>query len=93
VPAVEVRRFEQIFPGILKAKGFAREAEQLAGFERFYWAVQRAGGLYIRGSLVCRDRLTGAGVVLLEPTCPSIDVSFPAGHPQQVEFLIDSPVR
>lgn len=89
MPVAEVARFEQLFPDILKVKGFAREAKLLTTFQRFYWAVLRQGRLYIRGTLVCRDRLTDDDMILLEPTCPSIDVTFPAGYPQQVEFLID----
>jgi hypothetical protein len=89
VPVAEVTRFEQQFSAILESKGFAREAKLLTTFQRFYWAVLRENRLYIRGTLVCSDRLADDGMILLEPTCPMIEVTFPAGSPQQVEFLID----
>jgi hypothetical protein len=86
-PVAEVVRFEQQFPAILRARGFSREAELLKRYERFYWAVVRRDRLYIRGTLVCRERLTDDGLVLLIPTCPVIEITFPAGHPQRVDFL------
>ncbi len=89
VSVEEVVRFEQQFPAILRAKGFPHEAESLPDLQRFYWGVLRERRLYVRGSLVCRDRLTADGVILLVAKCPAIDVTFPAGHPQQVEVLID----
>lgn len=89
VPVADVVRFERQFPAILRARGFAREAEQVPGFHRSYWGVFREGRLFIRGSLVCRDRLTEDGLVLLIPVCPLITVTFPAANPQQVELVID----
>jgi len=89
VSVADVVRFERQFPSILMARGFSREAEQVAGYQRFYRAVFRQGQLFIRGSLVCRDRMTDDGVVLLIPTCPFIKVTFPAANPQQVEFVVE----
>jgi hypothetical protein len=89
VPVAEVVSFEREFPAILKARGFSREAALLTGYERTYWAVLREGRLYIRGTLVCRDRLIDNDVVLLIPICPFIEVTFPAGDPRRVTFLID----
>lgn len=88
VPIAEIVRFEREFPTILKANGFAHEAKALPTLERHYWGVLREGRLFVRGSLVCRQRLTDDGVVLLIPLCPSIDVTFPIGHPRKVQFLV-----
>lgn len=88
-PVEEVVRFEQQLPTLLRAKGFLHEAELVGGYERSYWGVFRDGRLYLRGSLVCRERLTEHGVVLLVPSCPLIQVTFPAGFPERANFLLD----
>jgi hypothetical protein len=90
VPVDAVVRFEAQFPSILAAKGFAREARLVSGYERFYWAVLREGRLFVLGTLVCRERLNADGVILLIPICPFISVTFPADAPQQVDFVSDS---
>lgn len=87
-PIAEIVRFEQEFPAILRANGFAHEAKTLPTHERHYWGVLREGRVFIRGTLVCRQRLTDDGLVLLIPLCPSIDVTFPLGHPREVQFLV-----
>jgi hypothetical protein len=89
VPIDAVVRFESQFPGFLTAKGFAREAELVRGYERFYRAVFRQGRLVILGTLVCRERLGADGTVLAVRRCPAIFVTFPAGDPQRVGYLID----
>lgn len=82
----EVVRFERAFPAILRAKGLIHEAEALPRLQRSYWGVVRERRSYIRGSLVCRERLGGDGsVILLIPTCLAMDVTFPVGYPQAVE--------
>jgi hypothetical protein len=87
-PVREIVRFEKQFPAILKAQGYSSEAELLHDYSRAYWAVIREGRLYIRGTLVCRDRLSNDGSVRLLPSCPLFEVTFPAGYPQRVEFLV-----
>lgn len=88
VPVAEVVRFEREFPAILRARGFSREAGELPSYERLYWSVFRGGRLYVRGSLVCGRRLNEDGIVLAIPICPFIEVTFPAGAPQRVDFLV-----
>lgn len=88
VSIAEIVQFEQAFPALLKARGFLVEAEALPRLQRSYWGVVRERRLYVRGSLVCRDRLSADGsVILLIPLCPAIDVTFPVGHPQRVEVV------
>jgi hypothetical protein len=89
VPVNEIVEFEVRFPAILRAKGHLREAELMSGYDRTYWAARRHGRLYIVGNLVCRERVSAAGVVLLLSICPAISVTFLAGHPNAVEFQID----
>jgi hypothetical protein len=88
VPIAEIVRFEVEFPAILRARGFSREAELVTSYRRLYWGAFRKGRLYILGSLVCSERLTPDGQILLVPICPLIRVTFPAGYPQHVEFLV-----
>lgn len=94
VPPQEVLRFEQRFPELLKARGYPREAERLATFDRAYWGVFSNGRLEVLGSLVCPERLAqDSDVVLLEPNpgggCSVIRVTFPAGHPEQAAFTVE----
>lgn len=89
VPVNEIVEFEARFPAILRAKGHRREAELMSGYDRTYWAARRHGRLYIVGNLVCRERVSADGVVLLVRTCPAIWVTFLAGHPDAVELQID----
>lgn len=81
-------QFEQEFPAILRARGFLDEAEALPRLQRSYWGVVRGGRSYVRGSLVCRERLSDDGAVIhLIPLCPAMDVTFPVGFPQHVEII------
>ena len=85
VPVSAIVQFEAELPAILRAKGHFREAQRLGGYDRTYWAALRGGRLFIVGNLVCPEMVSADGLVLLEPICPLISVTFLAGHPESVE--------